>query len=119
MGKMLSFLILILSASVALPALGEPNVCDKGDTLMGPNCVHTYLGNIRGMNYTFSVVYRVNDSEKTTVWSDQGEVEKSTKVYLIVSQLVQEKDGEWGWGPVRYNWSAKLNCYARSGGCYL
>lgn len=119
MRKLLGLLSLLLSASVTLPALAGPNDCDKGDALMGPNCVHTETVNVRGMNYSSSVVYRVKGGTKTIVWADQGTVEKSTAAYLIVDQLVEGDDGYTTFDLVRYNWNAKLHCYARPGGCYL
>lgn len=120
MRKLLGLLVLLLSASTAPTVLAAgPNGCDKGDALMGPNCVHTRMVNVRGMNYVFSTLYRFEDGAKTIVWDDQGEVQESKSSHIVVSQLVEEDDGVWGWGSVRYNWSVKLHCYARRGGCFL
>ena len=118
----LLFMAMVTTVALTTPATPKENKfswpCEEGDVRRGPNCIHTEMAVLHGLNHPVSTVYRFRRQlgKKFIVWADQGSVEVSRRKYIVVNQLVWQENKPSTFKLVRYRWDEKLKCYARGKG---
>jgi hypothetical protein len=84
--------------------------CEKGDRVMGPNCVHEEREHAEVIDWIHSTVYRMADGKKKIVWGpDLGEIVTSTDKKIVVHSTMLgngggpvEGTGAYGWNGTAY-----------------
>ena len=105
-------LLVLLTVLFALLAPTSAFACDKGDTQMGPNCVHveewevTSAAGFYGPLYE-STVYRGEGDAKKVLWKDLGEVKESTKDHIKTETRMEKEDGTVEVVTSVYHWDGK------------
>lgn len=109
MRSLFKILVAVLVAVTALPAVAGQGPCDKGDELIGPNCVHTKYIPLPKQLRPFAEVYRVEDGKKVVVWSFRpGAVYESTAEKLgTVEWTHDEEEDRTGYFHYTYTWDGK------------
>lgn len=105
--KLVATVALLVSVLFALPAEAQ-EACEKGDEVVGPNCVHVDEVPAPKQPQMYSTVYRILAGKKTVVWEGFAVIVKSTPKKLVVSEWsAHERTGVTGLWTVEYTWDGK------------
>jgi hypothetical protein len=107
-------LLAVITLSVSgLAAAETKSVCDAGDALVGPNCIHTVEDPDCACYSPDVTAYRVSNQKKQVVWTGEGRVTMSTSSVLKMSVVLRGSAG----GPAgqvtrTYKWDGSAYVFA-------
>jgi len=113
--NILAGLVAVATLSVSGLAAAEPkSVCDVGDALVGPNCIHTVEDPDCACYSPDVTAYRVSkDQKKQVVWTGEGRVTISTSSILKVSVVLRGSAGGPAGSITRtYKWDGSAYVFA-------
>jgi hypothetical protein len=88
-------------------------VCDAGDALVGPNCIHTVEDPDCTCYAPDVTAYRVSKDQRQVVWTGEGRVTTSTSSVLKVSVVLRGSAGGPAGSITRtYKWDGSTYVFA-------
>jgi len=107
---LLGVLLLVGPQALADPLCDDSNkppMCEKGDKVDGPNCVHTVLVK-RGPHdeeVPYTTLYRGRGDARMVSWKGVGRLDTSKWEYVVMEQPKgRDHEGYLTWDYVFYRW---------------